>query len=97
MSARAGRWASWAVALEAHDIGRLDQVGVVLGAVNVVATEAAHAVRIHLAGDKIVALHPVLVGGAVREMSEGGLAELVLFELPEIRKVLTDSKPTGQS
>jgi hypothetical protein len=38
--------------------------------------------------DEIVTLHAVLVRGAVGEMSKGGLAELVLFELPEIAQVL---------
>ena len=62
----------------------LDQVGVVLGAVHIVAGETGDAARVHHALHEIVALHAILVRGAVGEMSEGRLAELVLFQLPEI-------------
>ena len=62
----------------------LDQVRVVRRAVNVVAAEARHALRVHHALDEVVALHAVLVRGAVREVRERRLAELVLFELPEV-------------
>ena len=86
------------VAVEAHDAGRLAAVRIVGGAVDVVAGEAGDAARVHQALHEIVALHAVLVRGAVGEMGEGGLAELVLFQLPEIAAGRRPTwKPTGQS
>ncbi len=77
-----------AMAFQAHYVRRLQQVRIVFGAMHIVATEAAHAVRVHLAGNEVVALHPVLVRRSVREMRERLLAELVLFQLPEILQIL---------
>src|SRR5580704_14140420 len=54
------------------------------------ATETAHTVRVHCALDKIIALHPILMRGAVGEMSEGLLPRLVLFQLPEILEIHSD-------
>src|SRR5665213_238343 len=51
---------------------------------HIVATEAGDAVRVHLAGYEIVALHAILVRCAIRKMREGGLAEFVFLELPHI-------------
>ena len=45
---------------------------------------------VHDALDEVVALHPVLVGGAVGEVREGRFAEFVIFESPEILEVLPD-------
>ena len=55
---------------------------------DVVAGKTGDAVRVHGALHEIVALHAVLVRGAIGEMREGGFAELVFFELPEIAQVL---------
>src|SRR5436190_23101887 len=54
---------------------------------NVVTTEASDAVLVHGALDEVVALHSVLMTCAVREVREGCLAQLVLFELPEVFEV----------
>ena len=54
----------------------------------VMATEASDAVRIHEAGNEVVALHAILVGRPVREMRERCLAEFVLFQFPEIIQTL---------
>ena len=51
-------------------IGWLAQLRVVVGAMNIVAIEAGDAAAIHHALHEIVALHAVLVRGAVGEMSE---------------------------
>ena len=52
---------------------------------------------VHPALHEIVALHAVLVRSAVGEMSEGRLAQLVLFQPPHVLQILPASKPTGQS
>src|ERR1700719_3360715 len=56
----------------------------------IVAAKARNAASIHQAVDEVVALHAVLVRGPVREVREGGLAELVLFELPVVLKIFAD-------
>ena len=84
-----------AVTLQAYDIRRLDQVGIVWSTVNVVATGARDAVRVHDAGHKIVALHAVLVRRAVGKVSERGLARFVLFEFPVILEIRADVKTDG--
>ena len=73
-----------AVAFKTQNACGLHQVGVVFRPVYVVATETGHAVGVHQAGDEIVALHPVLVRGAVGEMGERCRAEFGFLELPEI-------------
>ena len=83
------------VALQAQHIGGLQQVGIVLGAVDVMATVAADAVRIHGALDKIIALHAVLVRRTICEMSESLLAQLVFFQLPEVLQIESNSKANG--
>ena len=42
-------------------------------------------------------LHPILMPRALREMREGGLAELGIFELQKLSSGFPRSKPTGQS
>ena|SRR5579859_2252190 len=54
----------------------------------VMATETSDAVRVHEAGNEVVALHAILVGGPVGEMREGCLAEFVIFQFPEIVQAL---------
>ena len=53
----------------------------------IVAAEARHAARIHQAGHEVVALHSVLVSGAIGKMCESRLAELVLLEHPEVGEI----------
>src|SRR6185437_9246398 len=65
----------------------------VVGAVDIMATEAGHTARIHHALHEIVALHAILVGGAIGEMREGLYARLVLFQLPEIAEALAHREP----
>ena len=81
-----------AVAGQAKRIARLAHHRRVFRAVRIVATETRDAARIHQALHEIVALHAVLVGGAVGKMREGGFAELVLLELPEIGEIQPDVK-----
>lgn len=88
---RAVRWVG-PVAFEAERIRGLDQVCIVLGAVNIVATEAAHPMRIDRALNKVVSLYSVFVRRPVREMREGLLTELVLFKLPKVFQVQAHSK-----
>ncbi len=72
------------MAVQAKPVGGLAKLRVIIGAMNVVAGEAGNAAAVHEALHEIVALHAVFVGGAIGEMGEGGLAERVVFELPEI-------------
>ena len=75
-----GPWAG-----QAHCIPRFSQNRLVFCAVRIVAAETGDAERIHQALNEIVALHAVLVRGAVRKVREARFAELVLFEPPNIR------------
>ena len=47
---------------EAESVALLDEIGLVLVAVDLVAIKAADLAVIHVALDEIIALHPVLVG-----------------------------------
>ena len=62
------------VAVEAKIVGRLAELRVVVGAVDIVAGEAGYAAAVHHALHEIVALHAVFVGGAVGIVREGCLA-----------------------
>ena len=53
-------------------------------AMYIVAGETGDAVRVHETGNIVVALHPVLVGGAIGEMCKRSLAEFVLFQFPKL-------------
>src|ERR1035438_1844836 len=75
------------MAFQAKEIRRFQQIGVVLGPVNVMATETSYPARIHYALDKVVSLHPVLVRRAIGKMRERLLAELVVFKLPVVLQV----------
>ena len=81
------------VAGEAQIPGRFDRVGVVRRPVDLMTAEAGHTAPIHHAFDEIVALHPVLVPGAVCKVHEVGLAEFVFLELPVIAQIATLVKP----
>ena len=59
-----------AMAFETKNVRWFDQISAVLRTVNIVAAKAAHAVRVHLTGNKVIALHPVLVCGSVGEVGE---------------------------
>ena len=56
------------MALKADDGGWSQKVGVVVRAVDIMATETRDATRVHCAGDKIVALHPVSAARSVGEV-----------------------------
>ena len=75
------------VAVEAERLRGLRRCAVLSVPCDIVAGEARDAVCVHLAGHVVVALHAVLVGGAVGEMGEGGLAELVVFQLPKVAEL----------
>ena len=66
---------------------------------DVVAAEAGDAARVHQALHEVVALHAVLVRGAVGKVRERRLAELVLFELPEVLQLARpgESRPASRS
>ena len=53
-------------------------------AVCIVTIEACDPAPVHHALHEIVSLHPVLVRGAVGKIRKVGLAQCVVFELPEI-------------
>lgn len=81
------------VALQAHDIRRFDQQGIVFGAVNIVATGALHTASVHQALHEIVSLHAVFVCCPVRKVSKGSFSKLVLFQAPVILELLAHMKP----
>src|SRR5580704_3057894 len=78
-----------AVTIEAKAVGGLAQLRIIFGAVNVVATGAGDATAIHHALHEIISLHTIFVRGAIGKMSEGGLAESVLFKFPVILQIQT--------
>src|ERR1700694_360290 len=84
-----------AVTIEAQNVGRLPQKRIVDRAMRVVASETGDAVRVHKASNEVVALHPILMGGPVREMRERCLAEFVIFQLPEILQTLPHMESYG--
>jgi hypothetical protein len=61
-----------------------DEIRVVARSVYVMAAEARDTSSVHQALGEIISLHAILMGGAVREMREGCLPELVLLEFPEV-------------
>ena len=69
---------------QAELLDGLAELRVVLCAVYVVTGSAGDAVLVHNALHEIIALHPVLVRGSVRKVSEGRLSEGVVFEHPEV-------------
>ena len=77
--------------LGAEGIGGLPQLRVVRRAVNVVAIETGDAAPIHHALHKVIALHPVFVGGAVREIKKIlRFSKRVIFQLPIVRELQSD-------
>jgi len=73
-----------AVALQTEDGGRLEKIGIVLGAVDIVATEAGHAVRVHQTGNEIISLHAVSASSAIRIISGFDACCVTVVERPEL-------------
>ena len=73
-----------AVAIHAQLVGRLSQLGVVIGTVHIVAAKAGHPAAVHYALYEIISLHAVLMSRAVRIVRERGFAQGVFFKLPKI-------------
>ena len=83
------------VACQANLVCRFDQVGVIFGAVDIMAAEARDATAVHHALDEVVALHPILMTRSIGEMRECRLAELVIFQFPKISQIQTLLKTYG--
>src|ERR1700721_2964560 len=64
-----------AVTVETQRIARLAHHGDILGAMRIVAAGTGDSARIHQALHKIIALHAVLVRGAIREVRKGEFAK----------------------
>src|ERR1700691_3310092 len=77
---------SRSVAFEAQLLRGLAKLRVVAGAVRVMTVGTSDSSTVHHALNEVVPLHPVLVRRTVGKIVEVGLAENVLFELPEIRQ-----------
>jgi hypothetical protein len=75
------------VTIQAELVDSLAELRIVVRAVDIVAIEAGYAAAVHDALHVVVPLHAIFVRGAVGEVREGLLAELVVFELPEIGEV----------
>jgi hypothetical protein len=73
-----------AVTLQAKNGGRLEKIRIVLRAVDVVATEAGHAVRVHQTGNEIISLHTVSASSAVRIISGIGAIGVTVGQRPEL-------------
>jgi hypothetical protein len=58
----------WAVAIQAEFVSRLDELSVIAGAVDIVATEASDSTAVHNALDEVISLHAILVRSAVGEI-----------------------------
>lgn len=72
------------MAFQAHQATGLDEIGIVFGAVCVMAGSASNPSSIHQALDEVIPLHAILVCGAVGKVRESGFTQLVLFQLPEV-------------
>ncbi len=72
------------MAFQAHKVTGLNKIGIVFGAMDVMAGVAGNASSVHHALDEVIPLHTVFMRGAVRKMSKAGFAQLVPFQLPII-------------
>ena len=72
------------VAVQANLIRGLSQLDIVFRAVHVMTRRASDSVPIHDALRKVVALHAILMGGAVRKEIERGFAQRAVLELPVV-------------
>ena len=73
--------------LKAEHGGRPEQIRIVLRPMDVVASKAFYAARIHQAGNKIVPLHSVSTPGAVGKIRGIGASRVTIVELPESAQV----------
>src|SRR5260370_27570785 len=62
-------------------------MGIVFGAMDIVATEAGYAMHVHRAGNKIVALHAVSMSGAIGKIRRIGPGRTAFVEFPELAEV----------
>ena len=76
--------------IQAHHIGWFDQQMPCFRCREHRGTGAFDSAGVHHALDEVVSLHAVLVGGAIGEMREGCLAQLVLFQFPEVLQLGAD-------
>jgi hypothetical protein len=76
-------------------VGRLAELRIVVGAVDIVAGSAGHSVTVHHALHNVVALHPVLVCCAIGKVQEICLAKGDVFKLPVVRQMQTDAISDG--
>jgi len=58
---------------------------------NIVASEASNPSAVHYALHEVIALHAILMSGAIGEMREGHFTESVVFELPKIAELESDA------
>src|SRR6185503_1158422 len=65
------------------------EVRAVWRAMYLMTAEAGHTLLVHLAVDEVIRLHAVLVRRTFREMREGCLTGLMLFQLPEVLQLET--------
>ena len=86
-----------AMTIHAKLVRGFSQLRVIVRAMRIVATEASHPAPVHHALHEIIALHAVLVSGAVGVVRERRLAQCVFLKLPEILQFKPTRYPTGQS
>src|ERR1700722_10858900 len=79
------------MAVQAQLVCRLSELGNVLWAMNIVTGTAGDTILVHHALHKVIALHPVLVCGSVREVRECRLTQGDVFKLPIVLKMKTDT------
>lgn len=72
------------VAVQAECVDWFDKLRVIIGSVHIVTTEAGDPAPIHDALHEIIALHPVLVRSAIREVVEVRGSKRALFQPPVI-------------
>src|SRR3984893_4680845 len=58
---------------------------------NIMASEASNPSAVHEALHEVIALHAILMSGAIGEMREGHFTEGVIFELPKIAEFESDA------
>src|SRR5258708_2633429 len=80
-----------AVTVQTDLVRGLSKLGIVPAAMHVVAGSAGNSALIHHTLHKVIALHPVFVGSAIREVREGRLPQGMIFELPVVLEVKTDA------
>ena len=81
--------------VKAKFVHGLSELRIVFRTVHVVAGSAGDTAFIHDALHKVIALHPVLVCGSVREVGERCLAQGDVVEFPIVLKVKTNVVADG--